>query len=184
MSIADGSYPVGPHCGRLLVKTARTGLGSRAGHDLTIEVTQWRGHVVIDSADLANCSVTVEADVGSFEVRQGTGGIKPLTDGDRAEIKATLRNKILDAGRHPTIGFSSTRVSGSADAFRVDGDLTIVAVTRPATVAGQVTGGRVTGSAVVVQSQFGIKPYSAFLGALKLRDEVEVLFEIELVSAS
>jgi hypothetical protein len=34
----------------------------------------------------ANSSVTIQVDVGSFQVRQGTGGIKPLTDADRAEI--------------------------------------------------------------------------------------------------
>jgi hypothetical protein len=43
VGVADGSYRVGPPSGRLLVKTARTGLGSKAGHDLTIEVTSWRG---------------------------------------------------------------------------------------------------------------------------------------------
>jgi hypothetical protein len=34
--------------------------------------------------------------------------------------------------------------------------------------------GRVQGRATVVQTQWGIKPYSAFLGALKLADEVAV----------
>jgi hypothetical protein len=30
-----------------------------------------------------------------------------------------------------------------------------------------------------VQSRWGIRPYSAFLGALKLRDKVEVKFDID-----
>ena len=94
--MADGSYLGGPESGRLLVRTARNGLGSKAGHDLTIEVTRWRGNVVIDAVNPASSSVTVEVDVDSFEVRQGTGGIKPLTDADRADIKNTLRGKILN----------------------------------------------------------------------------------------
>jgi hypothetical protein len=32
----------------------------------------------------------------------------------------------------------------------------------------------------VPQSAFGIKPYSGFFGALKLRDEVTVEFEVDL----
>jgi len=32
----------------------------------------------------------------------------------------------------------------------------------------------------VKQSEWGIKPYSAFLGALRLKDEVEVQFEAKL----
>jgi polyisoprenoid-binding protein YceI len=182
MDIADGSYVVGPDSGRLLVKTARTGLGSKAGHDLTIEVTRWHGNVVVDAANPAGSSVTVEAEVDSFEVRQGTGGIKPLTDGDRADIKETFSGKILRARQHPTITFRSSQVSGTADAFRIDGDLTIVGVIQPITVAGQMTGGRVTGSAVITQSRFGIRPYTAFLGALKLRDEVDVQFDVDLGS--
>jgi hypothetical protein len=35
----------------------------------------------------------------------------------------------------------------------------------------------------VVQSAFGIKPYTGFFGALKLRDEVGVEFEVDLSKA-
>ena len=90
MSIA-GAYRLGPESGRLLVHTTRTGLGARAGHDLTIEVTRWHGQARVDTAVPANSSVTIQVDVGSFQVRQGTGGVKPLTDADRAEISKTLK---------------------------------------------------------------------------------------------
>ena len=42
----------------------------------------------------------------------------------------------------------------------------------------------ITGSAVIVQSRWGIRPYTAFLGALKLRDEVEVEFDVDLTPGS
>ena len=180
VGVPDGSYRVGPQSGRLLVKTARTGLGAKAGHDLTIEVTRWRGNVIVHAASPASSSVTVEADVNSFEVREGTGGVKPLTDADRADIRDTLRGKILNSARHPVITFVSSQVSGTAESFRIDGDLTIAGVTQPVTVQGQLAAGRAEGSALVVQSRWGIRPYSAFLGALKLRDEVEVQFDIDL----
>jgi polyisoprenoid-binding protein YceI len=180
MAVEGGSYRLGPEAGQLLVKTSRTGLGAKAGHDLTIEVRRWHGTAVIDPADPAACSVEVDVDVGSFEVRQGTGGIKPLTDADRAEIKKTIREKILHTERHPTIGFRSTRVGGSAGSFTIDGDLTIRGVTQPVVLAGQLTDGGARGMATVVQSQWGIRPYSAFLGALRLKDEVDVLFDVVL----
>ncbi|MGH3369990.1 MAG: YceI family protein [Nocardioidaceae bacterium] len=178
MGIAGG-YRLGPESGRLLVNTTRTGLGAKAGHDLTIEVTRWHGRATADTAVPANSSVTVEVDVDSFEVRQGTGGVKPLTDADRAEIKKTL-GEVLHAVQHPTITFRSTRVDGSAGSFTLDGELTIMGVTGPVTVQGRVTDGRVVGSATVVQSRWGIRPYSAFFGALKLRDEVKVDFDVAL----
>ncbi len=180
MGIGDGSYEAGPQSGRLLVKTARTGLGAKAGHDLTIEVTRWRGNVVVDAANPAGSSVSAEIDVDSLEVREGAGGVKPLTDSDRADIKNTLR-KILNSGRYPAITFRSSQVSGTAESFRIVGDLTIAGVTQPVTVEGRLAGDRARGSAVVVQSRWGIRPYSAFLGALKLRDEVDVQFDAGLI---
>jgi len=175
----SGGYRLGPESGRLLVNTTRTGLGAKAGHDLTIEVTRWHGHATADTADPANSSVTVDVDVESFEVREGTGGVKPLTDADRAEIKKTL-GEVLHTAQHPTITFRSTRVDGSAGSFTLDGELTIMGITRPVTVQGGVTDRRVVGGTTVLQSRWGIRPYSAFFGALKLRDEVKVDFDVAL----
>ena len=180
MGTASGNYVVGPASGRLVVKTARTGLGAKAGHDLTIEVTRWRGNVIMDAAHPDSSSVTIEADIDSFEVREGTGGVKPLTDADRADIKNTLRSKVLNADRYPVIAFTSSQVSGTPESFRIDGNLSIMGATQPVTVEGRMDGDHVAGSAVVVQTRWGIKPYSAFLGALKLRDEVQVHFDVSL----
>jgi polyisoprenoid-binding protein YceI len=174
-----GAYRFGPEWGRLLVHTTRTGLGAKAGHDLTIEVTRWHGRATVDPATPANSSVTVEVDADSFEVRKGTGGVKPLSDADRAEIHQTL-TAILHTGQHPTITFQSRRVDGSAGSFTCDGELTIMGVTRPVMVQGHVTDGRVVGGASVVQSRWGIRPYSAFFGALKLSDEVKLDFDVAL----
>jgi polyisoprenoid-binding protein YceI len=176
-----GAYRLGPESGRLLVKTTRTGLGAKAGHDLTIEVTRWHGRATVDAATPANSSVTVEVQVNSLEVREGTGGVKPLTDADRAEIKKTL-GEVLHAAQHPTITFRSKRVDGSAGSFACDGELTIMGVTLPVMVQGRVTDGRVVGGASVVQSRWGIRPYSAFFGTLKLSDEVKIDFNIALTS--
>ena len=184
MGLADGSYTLGPESGQLLVKTGRTGLGARAGHDLTLEVTRWQAEVTVDSVDVARSSVRVEADAGSCEVRSGTGGVKPLTDADRAEIKKTIRGKILRTGQYPTITFRSTQITGTPGSFRIDGDLTITGRTQPVTVHGRLTGDRVQGTAAVAQTRWGIRPYTAFLGALKLSDEVTVEFSIRMSPGS
>lgn len=174
MTVPDGVYPIGPESGRLLVRTARTGLGAKAGHDLTLEATRWHGQVVIDAAELANSAVTLEVDVASLEVREGTGGVKRLTDSDRGDIQRTMRQKILHTDRHPSITFRSTRVEGTPDAVTVAGDLTITGKTNPITVHGRIDDGRLHGTATIVQTRWGIKPYTGFFGALKLRDEVEI----------
>ncbi|WP_214416567.1 YceI family protein [Sphaerisporangium fuscum] len=173
-------YTFGPESGLLLVRTTRTGLGAKAGHDLTIEVTRWQGRAEIDPGDAAACSLVVEADARSLTVREGTGGVKPLTDRDRADIGGNIRQKVLHTDRHPTIIFRSVRVAGTAESFQVEGDLTIAGVTQPLTVTGRMSDGRVQGSATVTQTRWGIKPYSAFFGALRLDDDVEVEFDVTL----
>ena len=119
--------------------------------------------------------MTVEVDADSFEVRKGTGGVKPLSNADRAEIYKTLK-AILRTGQHPTITFRSRQVDGFAASFACDGELTIMGVTQPVMVQGRVADGR----ASVVQSRWGIRPYSAFFGALKLSDEVNVDVDVAL----
>ncbi|WP_433225403.1 YceI family protein [Microtetraspora malaysiensis] len=178
MGIEPGTYTIGPESGRLLIKTTRAGLGAKAGHDLTLEPARWRGEAVV--ADPAGSSVTVEVDVASIEVKEGVGGIKPLSDSDRADIVRNLREKVLNAREHPTITFRSSRVDGTAEAFHVEGGLTISGATHTVTLDGRSVGDRVRGSTTVVQSRWGIRPYSALFGALKLSDEVGVEFDLAL----
>jgi polyisoprenoid-binding protein YceI len=173
----EGTYALGQESGSLLLKTSRTGLGRKAGHDLTIEATRWSATVTIAPTDPARSSVAVEVEVDALEVREGTGGVLPLGDSDRSEIKKNLR-KVLQADRHPTITFRSTRVQGTPEEFTVEGDLTIIGTTRTATVRATADGDRVHGGTTVVQTDFGIKPYSAFFGALRLADEVDVAFDL------
>ncbi|MBT2419047.1 YceI family protein [Streptomyces sp. ISL-22] len=180
VAVSDGTYAFGPSTGRLLVKTSRAGLGRKAGHDLTIEAARWSGEAVVVADDPGRSSVTVTVETGSLTVREGTGGLKPLTDADKAEIKRTLEGEgLLHTAEHSTITFRSTRVTGTLESFEIAGELTIKGQTHPVTVHGGSDGdGTVCGRATVTQSAFGIKPYSAFLGALKLADDVRIEYEV------
>jgi polyisoprenoid-binding protein YceI len=180
VTVSDGTYGFGLPAGRLLVKTSRAGLGRKAGHDLTIEATRWSGIAVVVTSDPGKSSVSVTVETGSLTVREGTGGLKPLTDADKAEIKRTLEGEaLLHTAQHPTITFHSTLITGSLESFQITGELTIKGRTHPVTVHGGGNGdGMVCGWATVTQSTWGIKPYSAFLGALKLADEVRIEYEV------
>ncbi|TDB85413.1 YceI family protein [Actinomadura sp. KC216] len=174
MAVREGTYELGPDDGTLLVRTGRSGLGRRAGHDLTIEATRWTAAVEArDPLDASSVTVTVEPD--GLEVREGTGGVKPLTDQDRADIRRTLR-QVLDVRSYPEIVFTSTAIGGDA----IEGDLAIMGRVKPVRVRAALADGRVRGGVTVTQSRWGIKPYSAFFGALRLADDVEIEFDITL----
>jgi polyisoprenoid-binding protein YceI len=179
-----GSFQLGPDAGRVTIKTGRAGVAARAGHDLTIEVTRWSARVEIpadDAGGAAAATVAAELDLGSLEVREGTGGVKPLTDGDRAQIKKTMASILGDG----TASFGSSRiVRADTGGGQVEGTLTIKGRAQPVRLQVTEPGpGRYAGTATVLQSAFGIKPYSGFFGTLKLSDEVRVHFEVDLAGA-
>jgi len=180
-----GNFRLGPDNGHVILKTGRAGLAARAGHDLTIEVTRWSARVEVppeDAGGVTAAMVSAELDLGSLEVREGTGGAKPLTGRDRGEIKKTISGILGDGAA----SFASSRiVRFGASGGAIEGTLTINGKPQPARL--QVTEpapGRYRGTATVQQTAFGIKPYVGFLGALKLKDEVGVEFEVDLSRAA
>jgi hypothetical protein len=182
-----GTQEFGPESGRVLVKTGREGLAARAGHDLTLEITDWQARVTALGADgdVAQATVTADLGLGSLTVREGVGGAKPLSDKDRRDIQNQVRKILGDAAR---AGFTSQRVipsstslAGSPTAGAIEGTLTLRGVSRGIRL--EVTSpepGRYRGSATIRQTDFGITPYSGFFGALKLKDEVTVEFEVNI----
>lgn len=181
MAASTGNFRLGPDTGRVVIKTSRAGLAAKAGHDLTIEVTRWSAQVDVPAEEdggVAAAKISAEIDLGSLEVREGTGGAMPLTDRDRREIKKQM-GAILGGG---AASFASSRIIPSGGA--IEGTVTLKGKSQPARL--QVTdagSGRYQGSATLAQTGFGIKPYSGFFGALKLRDEVVVQFEVDLSKA-
>jgi hypothetical protein len=180
MADVSGNYRLGPGAGRVIVKTSRAGLAAKVGHDLELEITRWSADITVpgdDDGGLAAATISAELDLGSLTVRAGSGGARPLTDSDRRDIESTMR-KILPGG---TATFRSTRIIASAAGGAIEGTLTLNGRSQPARLqVANPARGRYRGAAPVVQSAFGIKPYSGFFGALKLRDEVTAEFEVDL----
>jgi polyisoprenoid-binding protein YceI len=129
--------------------------------------------------DLSPASLEVRVDLGALVVREGTGGVKPLTDRDRREIAATAR-KVLGADQHPEAVFAAGSFQPAADG-EISGTLTLRGQARPLRLQVKQTGAdRYHAESQVVQSSYGIKPYTAFLGALRVRDAVDVAVELDL----
>jgi polyisoprenoid-binding protein YceI len=176
VSLRAGIHELGPDTASLLVKTYREGLAARAGHDLIIDVRQW-GATLEVGEDLSQSSLQLHADARSLYPREGLRGVKPLTDKDRDEIRKNIDQKVL--GGEP-IGFRSSAVeaNGGGGRLSVRGELTMRGQSRPAGFElGVGTDGRVTGTARLMQSEWGIKPYRGLMGALRVRDSVEVVFD-------
>jgi polyisoprenoid-binding protein YceI len=170
VSIPAGTYRFGPDNGTLAVNTGRTGAVAKAGHDLLLHVTGWDGTLEI-GAGPAPSRLEVRADGGSLKVQQGCGGMQALDDDDKANIEQTIDDEVL---RRDQITFRSTAVDPAGDGLRVTGDLTLLGHTAPLALDVAVNDGTLTAAGVIRQTDFGMKPYSALFGALKVADEVRV----------
>jgi hypothetical protein len=183
MGVRSGRFRFGPDNGSLVLRTGREGLGSRAGHDLIIEVTDWSAQVDVPPGGPAEATVSARLEVGSLTVRDGVGGAKPLTDKDRREIEENAR-RMLGVDGPLAATFESRHVAVDDEHGTIMGSLTLRGTATPVEVRVESSApDRYRGTAVVAQSALGVTPYSAFLGALKVRDDVEVQIEVDLTRA-
>jgi len=174
MGIPAGTHTFGPENAELLVRTYREGLAAKAGHDLIIVVQSWDALLEV-SEDVASSRLELNADARSLHPREGLRGVKPLSDKDRKQIRKNIDEQVL--GGQP-ISFRSTAVESAGDGgLSVSGELTMAGTTRPARFElGAGAGGEVTGATELSQTDWGIKPYRGMMGALKVRDSLEVSF--------
>jgi polyisoprenoid-binding protein YceI len=174
MSIQEGTHKIGPDNGTLTIKTGREGAAAKAGHDLTLEATSWEGTLELGD----NPSVKLTIDPASIEVREGQGGAKPLDEGDKDDIKKSMTKDILGSDQ---ISFESSDVQVDNGSMKVSGNLSVAgnsdSIDVPLTVGDD---GTVQCSVKLSQSQFGIKQFKALMGALKVKDTVEVQIEAKL----
>lgn len=147
------------------------------GHRLTIAMTQWRA--TVDWGDGEPVGVELTVDVDSLEVLRGDGGVKALSGPEKVLVRSNALGA-LDSRRFPRICFTADAVERTDGGYRLAGALQIHGKTRERVidVATDDLGDswRMSGQATVRQSDFGVKPYSLLMGALKVADDVTVSF--------
>lgn len=178
--VPPGDIALGPADGTLRLRTSREGIAARAGHDLLLAATAWRGRVHVPAGPAEGLHLEVEVDLRSLEVLEGTGGVKPLSAADRAEIQKAM-HKTLGTDHHPLATFRSSAISITGDEAAVLGELFLAGRSHPLELdVRRNADGSLRGTTRVVQTTWGIKPYSGLFGTLKVRDAVDVEVEVRL----
>lgn len=173
-----GAHQLGPENGTLSVRTQRTGAAAKAGHNLHIHVTAWEATLTLGDEP----SLSFTADPMSLRVIEGSGGLQSLGDGDKENIQTTIKDEVLK-GKGIEFHSSSVQDDGNGK-LTVQGELTLNDKANPMTFDLQIgEDGKLTGSAVVKQTDHKMKPYSAMFGALKVVDEVTVEIDATLPSS-
>jgi hypothetical protein len=157
-----------------LVFTYKAGLLSGVAHDLKLRVDQFE--IVVDDQ-----GVHARFDASSLRVvcARVAGRDDPgaLSGKDRREIEATIVRDVLDAGRHPAIEFRSNSVAPTDVAppeMQIEGILSIRGRERALNLLVRREADRAVVEATLHQPDFGIRPYTAMLGALRIKPDVAV----------
>ncbi len=135
------------------------------GHDATLRVTS----LSLDVGD--DDGITADFDPGSLKV------MDDISDSNRRDIERNAE-KTLEPRKYPKIQFRSVSVVRDGDRARIEGDLTLHGVTNQISLDARSDGQRWHAKLVLDQRKFGIKPFSAMLGALKIKPDVEVNISI------
>ena len=149
----------------ILVYTYREGLLAAVGHDLCLTVTRWQADVGADD------TMTVEIDAASLRA-------SGVSADDARKIEGNAANDVLAARRFPTITFRSSKVVRDGERARVEGALTLHGATRPLAFDAVADGASWRTEVRLDVRDFGIKPYSALFGTLRVRPDVRITIRV------
>ncbi len=171
---------------RIVVNVYKKGLLSGMAHDHHFTVGEFR--VTATTSGTGPAPASFEVFVASGSLRDGAPDLSP---GDRAKVDTQAAGEdVLDAAHFPEIRFVSRAVPASWAPPGPDGSaggdlsgvMTLRGRERPITVTvrtiPEAGGLRVRGAVRFRQSDFGIEPYSGFLGMVAVEDEVQVDFNL------
>jgi polyisoprenoid-binding protein YceI len=158
----------------LTVHVSKAGVFSALGHNHEIAAPIARGTV-----DATAHRVELHTSTGALQVRD-----PDVSDKDRAQIRtAMLGPEVLDAQRYPEIVFRSTAAEPSGTgSWRVAGTLALHGQTRAVVAEVKETAeGHYVGTSRFKQTDFDIVPFKAAGGAVRVKDEIRIDFEIQLM---
>lgn len=170
-------YVIDAGLSRFTVRVLATGFLSAFGHSPTIAIRDFEGEIQFSSDSLAEATLHLDIVAASLSVQNA------ISDEDRREIERVMREEVLEVSRFPHITYDCSRVSGSLEhAVVLNGELSLHGVTRiqPVEARVSVVGNmlRASGELGLRQTEYGIKPVSTLGGALKVKDDVKLAFDL------
>ena len=183
MSLKAGSYCLDTNSGDLHVYTFKEGLLSKLAHDLLIDVTGFKVNLEVPEAGFASGSLELEIQANSLKVicalkdEEKTDALK---EKDIADIERDMGVKVLHPDKYPTATFHSKSIQGKNGGYKISGDLSLHGVTKSIDFDIDTSGGNIMGMITLLQKDYGIKPFKAMMGTLKIKNEINIGFDLSL----
>lgn len=175
LALATGGEkrPIDAAHSRLTVHVGKTGFFSAASHNHEIAAPITRGDVDASKP----FSVWFDVNVAGMKVVDADA-----SESDRADVQQRMLGpEVLDAAKFHEIHFASESVESIGELkWRVYGQLTLHGQTKPVVLETSLENGHYRGTATVLQTSYGITPIKVAGGTIKVKDEVQIEYDIVL----
>src|SRR5262245_48600849 len=182
-------YEVSSQSSQLAISVFAVGNFSNLGHNHVMTSQNLSGRVWVHP-DFARSGFELSFPVAQLivddaDARRAAGSDFPPEipqsdkDGTR---KNMLKPEVLDGEHYPEVKLRSAKVGGTLEAPQVTAHITIKETSRDVEVPMkiEVAGANLTASGEfdVLQTEFGMKPFSVALGALEVQDKLHIKFKV------
>jgi len=160
----------------VFVLVYKDGIAAMFGHDLKLQAKS----VLCTFSRAADAPFSVEAMIDPRQVLvecarvNGHDDPHVLSAGDRREINNHIQDDVLKTTKYHEIRFSSTHVVAEGEDFNITGNLSMTGHTHQIRIKAMRRDEHYVASIHLNQPDFGIKPFSAAFGALKIKPGVVV----------
>jgi polyisoprenoid-binding protein YceI len=174
-------YVLDARASKFTVQAFATGILSAMGHNPTIGIRKFSGEVSFDRETPQASGFRLSIDATSLSVQDD------ISDKDRREIERLMNEQVLETARYREMVYDSpvvsiTRLGDALFSAGLDGRLSLHGVVHSEPVTARIavfgTMLRASGEFTLNQADYEIKPVSVAGGALKVKDELKVCFEM------
>jgi polyisoprenoid-binding protein YceI len=174
-------YRWDPPRSRFTVQGFATGLLAAFAHSPTFAVPDFAGGIRFPDGQVENLELDLIIPAEALEL------LDRVPAADRRDIEGRMRTEVLEPARYPEIRFQSSEVRAtptSPDRYqlRIDGRRSLHGVTLPHQIVAELLvfsdGLRLRGEDSLRLSDYRIRPVTALGGAIKLRDDLHLAFDI------
>jgi hypothetical protein len=186
------NYRIDPQSSTLHILVYRGGKFAKLGHNHVVSSKSLTGrvwmHRQVAQSGFEIAFPVADLIVDDPDARRAAGSEFPpeIPEADKQGTrKNMLRAEVLDAENYPRVELQSVRIEGALPDVSVTARITIKQATREVIVPVKVTmtGDRLSaaGEFAIQQTEFGMKPFSVAMGALEVKDRLDVRFNIEAI---
>jgi len=171
--VSNWSHQFDATSAECLIFTFKEGMLSAVAHDLKLRVDEFE--VALDQPSKAVAAIFNPESVRVVNaMRDGHEDPGALSVENKKQIELNIRLDVLKAREFPDIIFISQSVTDTETGFVVRGQLTLHETSQPLTLPVRRDKEHYVAEAKVHQPDFGIVPYSAMMGAIRVRPTVVV----------